>query len=270
MNRRWIALGALLLGLGPTAAPLAAQERMSAQEPPLGNAVFAGVIVDSISGEPISGVMVRMDSGQEAFTDALGEFRFQDLPQGKRLFALLTDDCRITWGEITLVAGIPRRKQFRLPPAFGAAAQEEARVEAKRQRTGGRVLTADEIDNMSARDVMELIRRVAPNMVSSTPGDPGAVSALRAGRGRSMTGSTAPPVIVIDGVRMPGAEGQLSTMEPSEVATLEIQPGAAAGWEYGSSGASGVIKITLRRGLADGAEETRPPAPCVVPTFPRG
>jgi hypothetical protein len=58
-------------------------------------------------------------------------------------------------------------------------------------------------------------------------------------------------------------------MRPSEIAELEVQPGAAAGWEYGSSGASGVIKITMRRGLPDGAEELKEPSRCVVPAFPR-
>ena len=78
------------------------------------------------------------------------------------------------------------------------------------------------------------------------------------------------PVVVIDGVRMPGAEGTLYTMRPHEISRLEVQPGAAAGWEYGSSGASGVIKITLRRGIADGQIERLERRACVVPEFPIG
>jgi hypothetical protein len=247
-----------------------AQVEMSAEAPRTG-AIFQGQIVDSISGDPIAGVLVRLDVGPEAFTNALGEFRFEGLPQGKRLFALLTADCRITWGEITVVEGIPRNKRYRLPPAFGAAAAEEARQAEARQRSGGgRRLVAEEIDRMNARSVTELIRSVAPNVLTPQQGDPGNDSALRSARGRSMTGNTAPPVLVVDGVRMPGLEGVLATMEPSEVAVLEVLPGAAAGWEYGSSGASGVIKITLRRGLPDGADEALQRASCVVPAFPRG
>jgi hypothetical protein len=256
-------------GLFLTVSPLHAQVEMSASTAPIG-AVFEGMVVDSLTGNPIEGVLIRMDTGEEAFTDGMGRFRFVGLEQGKRLFALLTEDCRITWEEITVVEGIPRNERFGLPPSFGAAAADAARREEEKQEsTGGRHLTRAEIDESGARNVMELVRRVAPNMLSPMRGEPGGVSDFRSARGRSL-GTTDPPVIVIDGVRTPGAEGLLSTMRPEEISELEIEPGAAAGWEYGSAGASGVIRVTLRRGLPDGAEEVAAPTRCEVPLFPRG
>lgn len=254
------------------AAPVAAQtagDVMSATEPDMG-AVFRGQIVDSISGDPIEGVLIRMDTGETAFTDALGEFTLTGLDQGRRLFALLTADCRITWNQITVVTGIPRDERFRLPPAFGAVAAEEEEIVEQRKRTGGRVLEQQEIDRINASSVLELVRRIAPNMVSPMQGAPGDISTLVAGRSRTTGASTDAPVVVIDGVRMPGAEGTLYTMRPHEISRLEVQPGAAAGWEYGSSGASGVIKISLRRGIADGQSERLERRECVVPEFPRG
>lgn len=230
---------------------------------------FEGQIVDSISGEPIGGVLVRMDSGAEAFSDARGNFRFTGLPQGRRLFALLSSDCRITWGEIDVVVGIPRRERLRLPPAFGAAAEEAEREEAQRRSTGGRRVEADEIAEMHVRSVTELIRRVAPNMVASANGDPGATAAFRSGRSRSFVPDDA-PVVVVDGVRIPNAASVLHDLQAAEVEVLEVLPGAAAGWEYGSAGAAGVIRIRLKRGLAEGAPERRAAAPCVVPASPRG
>lgn len=260
---------AVLALVALTATPALAQVEMSAMAEPIG-AVFEGTVVDSLTGNPIEGVLVRMDTGQQAFTDRVGRFRFTGLDQGKRLFALLTSDCRITWEEITVVEGIPRDERFRLPPSFGAAAADAARRDEEKQSSmGGRRLTRMDIDESGARNVMELVRQIAPNMLTPMRGEPGGVSEFRSARGRSL-GTTDPPVIVIDGVRSPGAEGLLSTMRPNEIAELEIQPGAAAGWEYGSSGASGVIKITMRRGLPDGAEEITARARCVVPQFPRG
>ncbi len=194
-----------------------------------------------------------MDSGHEVFTDRLGRFEFEDLPEGKRLVAMMTADCRITWGQVTVVQRFPREVRFRLPPAFGAKAQEDQREVEERQRSTGR----------------RLIRRLAPNMVSPMPGDVGATSTFRSARGRS-TAVADPPVLLIDGVRTPGAEGTLSQMRPNEVESIEVQPGAAAGWEYGSAGASGVIKVTLKKGLASGASERPTAAPCVVPAFPGG
>ncbi len=267
--RRALARPCLLLGaaLAVAATPSASQVEMTAEGEPVG-AVFRGQVVDSLSGEPIEGVLIRMDVGGEAFTDRRGEFRFAGLPEGRRLFAMLSADCRITWAQITVVEGIPRSERFRLPPAFGAAAQAQAEEEARRQSTSGRKLGIRELQASQASNVMELIRQIAPNMLSPMRGDMG-TSSFRAARGRS-TGTTDPPVVVIDGVRTAGAEGLLSTMRLDEISELEVQPGAAAGWEYGSSGASGVIKITMRRGLPDGAEELPEPARCRVPAFPGG
>ena len=233
------------------------------------SASLEGQIVDSVSGDPIPGVLVRTDSGHEAFTDPMGRFELTALPEGKRLLALMTADCRITWGQVTVVQRFPRDVLFRLPPAFGARAQEAEREAEYRQRTTGRRLEAHEIQGMEARDVMELVRRLAPNMVSPMTGEVGTTSSFRSARGRS-TSVPDPPVLLIDGVRTPGAEGMLSQMRPNEVAVIEVQPGAAAGWEYGSSGASGVIKITLKKGLASGASERPRASRCRVPGFPKG
>ena len=259
-------LVAHLLGTGADASAQSDAD-MTARATP--GAVFEGQIVDSISGEPIAGVLIRMDSGAEAFSDGQGRFRMTDLPQGRRLFALLSSDCRITWGQIDVIAGIPRRERLRLPPVFGAAAQEARREEEERQRTGGRRVEAAEIARMHVHSVTDLIRRVAPNMVGPVGGEPGETAAIRSGRARSFVPQD-PPVVVVDGVRIPDAAGMLHDLLASEVQTLEILPGAAAGWEYGSSGAGGVIKITLKRGIATGAAERSVATECVVPAFPRG
>jgi hypothetical protein len=252
------------------AAPAVAQsDVMSARDPSAG-AFFHGQILDSISGDPIEGVMVRMDSGESAFSDGLGRFMFTGLEQGRRLFALLTADCRVTWAEITVVNGIPRNERYRLPPAFGAVADEKEEIVEQRTRTSGRVMEQEEIERTGASTVLELIRRLAPAMVSPMQGDPGNISSLTSSRSRSTGAATDAPVVVIDGVRTPGVEGTLSTMRPNEISRLEVQPGAAAGWEYGSAGASGVIKITMRRGIADGQADRLERMTCNVPEFPRG
>lgn len=257
-------MGGRFIGVALAALSIVASTA-SAQTPTGG--VFAGQIVDSISGEPIEGVLVRLDTGLEAFTDARGEFDFGGLPTGRRLYALLSKDCRITWGEIEVIDGIPRNVRLRLPPAFGAAADDEQRDAVERRRTGGKYVEAAEIDRMGARSVTEVIRRVAPNMVSGVTGAVGSTSSFTSGRTRSFLPDD-PPVVVIEGIRIPDAEIVLTEMHPSEVQLLEVLPGSAAGWEFGSSGAGGVIKITLRRGLATGAPEQAPVAECAVPDFP--
>ena len=262
---RSLALALCSIAAFAAAVPAYGQDTLRAAHPD--GAIFRGQIVDSLSGEPVSGVMVRMDVGAEAFTDSRGEFVFSNLPQGRRLFAILSADCRITWGQIDVIVGIPRDKRLRLPPAFGAASEEERREEEERKRTGGKRIEAEEIDRMNARSVTDLIRRVAPAMVSGRSGQAGATSTITSGRNRSFQ-PTDPPVVVIDGLRIPDPDVVLADMLPSEVEVLEVLPGSAAGWEYGSAGAGGVIKITLRSGLATGLPTRRRVTECVVPQFP--
>jgi hypothetical protein len=234
------------------------------------SAILEGQIVDSISGDPIAGVLVRMDTGPETFTDERGRFRLIGLTPGRHLFAMLSADCRITWGQVDLVDGVEREAQLRLPPSFGAAAEEARRRESERRRVQGRVLVAAEIDRMHARSVSELVRRLAPDMVASAgTGQIGARSRIT-GRGQASFMPDPGPVLVVDGARVGDVARALDYMHPSEVAVLEVLPGAAAGWEFGSDGGSGVIRVTTRKGLATGAPDEQAAADCVVPDFPVG
>ena len=75
-------------------------------------------------------------------------------------------------------------------------------------------------------------------------------------------------MVGVDGVRAAHGAQALDVIRPSEVETLELLPGAVAGWEFGSAGSAGVIRVTTRRGARassrSGAEG------CIVPGFPVG
>ena len=247
-------------------APAARGHHAAAQASP--SAILEGQIVDSISGEPIAGVLVRMDTGPEAFTDERGRFRLVGLAPGRHLFAMLTADCRITWGRVDLAEGVVREARLRLPPSFGALAEEARRREEERSRAQGRVLLAAEIDRMHAKSATDLVRRLAPNMVSSSgTGQIGSNTRIT-GRGQSSFMPDPGPVLVVDGARIVDVARTLDYMHPSEVAVLEVLPGAAAGWEFGSDGGSGAILVTTHKGAATGAPQERASADCIVPAFP--
>jgi len=233
-------------------------------------AVLEGQIVDSISGEPIQGVLVRTDAGPEAYSDARGAFRLSGLPEGRRLLALLSADCRITWGQVDVVEGLPRQVRLRLPPAFGAVGESVRDQDRERRRGGGggRRVEAEEIGRMQVKSTTEVLRRVAPNMVGPLAAMAGASSTIRSGRSRTFTDED-PPVVVVDGVRVHDPNSVLHELPASEVEVLEVLPGSVAGWEYGAAGAAGVIKITLKKGVPDGSPAARPVTECVVPDFPR-
>lgn len=241
---------------------------LSAQEPPA--ATLEGEVVDSVTGQPVAGVLLRLDSGPQTLSDEDGRFRLVGLEPGPHMFAVLTHDCRIMWSEVELTPGQVSRVEVRLASAFGTRVERE-REQAERRRSEGKLVTAEEIEEMNATSLADVIRRVKPTMIGAPRGTVGAPTSV-SGRSRnsflSATGASE-PVVVVNGVRVAHGAQALDFIRPSEVETLELLPGAAAGWEFGSAGSAGVIRVTTRRGdyralSRSGAEG------CVVPDFPVG
>jgi hypothetical protein len=223
-------------------------------------------VVDSIGGDPIPGVLIRVETGEEAVSDRLGRFAVPGLRPGRQTLALLTEDCRITWARIDIAAGVSREVEIRLPPTFGAAALRDQARDASRQRSKGKVLVAAEIDRMNAHSATDLVRRLEPSMVrrwTGVVGEPAAVN----GRAPSSIAAVSVPVLLVDGVRVHDVAFMLDQLQPSEVDTLEVVPGAAGGWEFGSQGAGGLIRVVRRRGFADGSPEGVTANQCTVPGF---
>ncbi|MDR2498905.1 MAG: TonB-dependent receptor plug domain-containing protein, partial [Tannerellaceae bacterium] len=93
--------------------------------------------------------------------------------------------------------------------------------------------------------------------ISATSGQPGAGAVVRIRGTSSILGSNT-PLYVIDGIPITGggaAEGlegksitALTTINPSDIESMEILKDASATAIYGSRGANGVIMITTKRG----------------------
>jgi TonB-dependent starch-binding outer membrane protein SusC len=75
---------------------------------------------------------------------------------------------------------------------------------------------------------------------------PGATARIRVRGERSVLGSN-DPLIILDGIPF---EGNLSDINPDEIATLSVLKDASATAIYGSRGANGVVLITTKRGKA--------------------
>lgn len=117
--------------------------------------------------------------------------------------------------------------------------------------------------------------RAAGVSAVSTSGAPGSSSSIRV-RGQATINSNAEPLYVIDGVIVQGggASGAdfglgdalgngsvstispLSTINPSDIVSMEILKDASATAIYGAQGANGVILITTKRGKAGEAKFT--------------
>jgi hypothetical protein len=224
-----------------------------------------GEVVDSVTGRPIEGVLIRMDSGPETLSDANGRFVIEALTPGQHMLALLTSDCRIKWGAVFLTPGGRHTASFELAPPIGTEIQVRREAQ-ERRRSFGRLITREQIEKLSARTLADVLRRYVPRMVGSATGDTGFTDVITQRAPNSLTGLLE-PIVVVDGIRMHDAAETIAVIKPGEVEELEILTSSSGGWEYGSAGSAGVIKITTRKGIQD--LPPRSVEPCMVPGFPR-
>lgn len=87
--------------------------------------------------------------------------------------------------------------------------------------------------------------KVAGLNITRPGGDPNAGFNVRL-RGVSTFGANAEPLVVIDGV----IGGSLSTVDPNDIASIDVLKDASAAAIYGSRGGSGVILVTTKSGRA--------------------
>lgn len=119
----------------------------------------------------------------------------------------------------------------------------------KRDLTGS--MTAIKGENIAAQNVSTVSRALegaAPGIqVSSVDGQPGLDMAIRVRGVASTEDASATALVVIDGVPAQ-TSNPLSTINPSDIASISVLKDAASTALYGSRGANGVILVTTKRG----------------------
>ena len=98
----------------------------------------------------------------------------------------------------------------------------------------------------TVNDPIQLLQgKVAGLNITRPGGDPNAAFNVRL-RGVSTFGANSEPLVVIDGV----IGGSLSTVDPNDIASIDVLKDASAAAIYGSRGGSGVILVTTKSGKA--------------------
>ncbi len=87
--------------------------------------------------------------------------------------------------------------------------------------------------------------RVAGVVVQNTSGDPSGGTSIRIRGANSLTYGN-DPLIIIDGVQ----DASIGSLNPNQIASMEVLKDAAALSVYGSKGANGVILITTKNGTS--------------------
>jgi iron complex outermembrane receptor protein len=103
---------------------------------------------------------------------------------------------------------------------------------------------AKDFNRGMVNDPVQLIQGKVGGLTVARPGgDPNGNYTLRL-RGVSTFGANASPLIVIDGV----IGGSLNTVDPNDIASMDVLKDGSAAAIYGSRGSAGVIIITTKRG----------------------
>ena len=109
-------------------------------------------------------------------------------------------------------------------------------------------ISAEQFNKGNVTNVAQLLQGKVAGLSISRPGsDPNAGFAIRL-RGLSTLGAGTQPLIVIDG--QVGAD--INSVDPNDIATIDVLKDASAAAIYGTRGSAGVIIITTKRGSTAG------------------
>jgi len=203
---------------------------------------------------PISNVSVTVKGSKNGTTtDEKGHFRLQGVPvNGTLIFSSV--------GYAPQTIQVNGRKQISLSLAIAEGPRLDEVVvigygtRSKKDVTGAvSQIKATQLENENPSNVTDILRgNISGLSISQT----NSASAKGGGdllvRGKSSINAGTTPLIVLDGVIYPG---QLSDINPNDIATIDVLKDASSAAVFGAKAASGVVLITTKKG-SSGAKPT--------------
>ena len=215
-----------------------------------------GHVVDD-KGEPVIGAVVKTADGKVAgVTDADGNFSVS-LQKGKGTIIVSAIGLKETHytvvpgHAVTVKMGIDEKMLDELV-VVGYGTQKKSSLTSSIE-----VIKGDDLTKLPTTNIDQaLAGQVAGLSVMTHTGDPGSPreSVLNI---RAVTGATASPLLVIDGVprfsdNTSEGEQRLSDLNPDDIESISVLKDAAAAAVYGVRAANGVILITTKRSKSEG------------------
>lgn len=208
------------------------------------NIQVSGVVVDE-KGEPQIGVSIQVvgttlgtitdvdgafsisvpDDAKTLLFSAIG-MKSQELPVKKVMHVVMTENVEVLQEVVATGYGNVTKGSF----AGSAQAVDAETIEKKSPSEISKALTGE----------------VAGVQVINTSGQPGTNATIRV-RGIGSIYSSSAPLYVVDGIPY---DGDVSAIDPSDIASTTILKDATATAMYGSRGANGVILITTKKGTS--------------------
>jgi TonB-linked SusC/RagA family outer membrane protein len=229
------------------------------------NKSLSGMVKDE-GGEPAPGVTVQIKGTNiGTYTDANGAFRLEGPAQGVLLFSFtgyatqeVAYDAATSTFNVDLASDGNQLDEI-VVTALGIERQQKTLTYAAQKIDGG-----DIKEVRDANFVNTLSGKVAGLVVTQAAGGPGSATRVILRGNRSIQGNNN-ALFVIDGVPIDntvaggnvgsdfggynGSDGA-NNINPDDIESINILPGAAASVLYGSRAANGVILITTRKGKA--------------------
>ena len=209
-----------------------------------------GTVTDGATGEEVIGATVKVKgSTGGTITDAMGNYSISVAPGSTLEFSYV--------GYNTTTAKVTKGGVIDIKLTENATMMDEVVVVGygvmKRSDLTGSVSSIDEKAikqgvNTSIEQAMQ--GRIAGVQVTQNSGAPGGGISVQVRGINSLNGNE--PLYVIDGVAMSGQTGDnssvLSTLNPSDITSLEVLKDASATAIYGSRASNGVVLITTKKG----------------------
>ncbi len=123
-------------------------------------------------------------------------------------------------------------------------------VQKKKLVTGATVeVKGEDIQKLNTTQVLGALQSQTPGVnITATSGQPG--DGFKVAIRGAGTNSDTKPIYVIDGV----AGGDINTLNPADIESIDVLKDAASAAIYGSNGANGVVIITTKQGKAGKVE----------------
>lgn len=224
--------------------------------------VVTGLITDAIDSSPLIGANVLVKgTGNGTITNAEGKFSVT-VPAGKKLVVVSCIGYRTE--EVTLK---PNQKVLNVEMKEDTELLDEVVVVGygtmKKSDLTGAVtsIKSDELMKTNPTSLNQGLQgRIAGVQVNQNDGAPGAGVSIQI-RGANSFSTSTEPLYIVDGIPfttsgMPGTgrdgmlqtANPLSSINPSDIESIEILKDASATAIYGSRGANGVVLITTKKG----------------------
>ncbi len=216
---------------------------------PSQNRTITGVVTSATDSEPLIGVSIFVkESAVGTITGIDGDYSL-GVEEGQTLV-------------FSYIGYVNQEVKYTGQPVINISLQEDTEmldevvvigygVQKKKLNTGATVqVKGDELARMNTTNPLQAMQGQSPGVtISTTSGQPGSDMKVTI-RGLGTVGNSG-PLYIIDGI-----EGDLSTINPADIESIDVLKDAASAAIYGAQAANGVILVTTRSGKEGKAQVT--------------